>query len=270
MEFTTLGRLEVRDEFSEWPLATRDECWRAYHPAQPFSESAFQRLRDQKLVSPGIRIARRARGRLLGQERFFSRLNLLALNAYRLGDEDEARRLSRAAAGLERCDEVRELVEWLTGFRPSEVPPRWAVSSVERKLIRQICALTDSRAVGARHVPARLPAQVGRVGDGMVDLVLQAGQRVVYSQVKLARIGRETPGAFLVLYVIDLGGADELVRARPAIALDEPEGRAVPGPGAFERVVTDARGSDADLLDQLLDEDPPEPSLDLTGLRFLE
>lgn len=270
MEFTLLGRLGRRGKFSEWPLATRDECWRAYHPAQPFSESAFQRLRDSKLVSPGIRVLRRIKGRLLGQERVFSRLNLLALNAYRLGDEVEARRLSQAAAELEERDDAHALADWLMTGHTSGMPPRWATSSVERSLIQRMCELTDSRAAGARHAPARLPARVDRVDGGLGDLVLLAGQRIVFSEAKLSRIRRETPGAYLVLYLIDLDGTDELVRARPAIALDEPEGSTAAAPGAFDRVVTDVEGADADMLDQLLDDDRPEPALDLTGLRLAE
>lgn len=269
-----LGRLDVHGGLSEWPLVTREECWRSYRPAQPFKESAFQRLRRKALVSPGIRLLPRDHGRLLGQERCFSRLNLLALNACRLGDEGEAKRLSGIAADIERREEVQELVGLLGPAILSGASHRWAPSSgTERDLIRRVCVLTDSCDAGALHAPARVPARVERIDEGMAVLILHAGQQVFYSQVKLARIKRDAPGAVLVLYLIDLGGTDELVRARPAISADELEpagSSSQPEPGAFERVVTDVQGSDADLLDRLFGEELPERPIDLTGLRFVQ
>src|SRR5215470_17523429 len=86
-----MPRHDSTTEVSEWPLVSREECWRAYRPAQPFSESAFQRLRREAVVSPGVRLAARTSRRLSGQTRCFSRLNLLALEAYRTGDKTEAR-----------------------------------------------------------------------------------------------------------------------------------------------------------------------------------
>ena len=213
----------------------------------------------------------RDHGRLLGQERCFSRLNLLALNAYRLGDEGEAKRLSKIATDIEGGKDVQELVGLLGSSAITGAGHWWTPSSgIERDLIRRVCALTDSRGAEALHAPARVPARVERVVDGIADLTLHAGQHIFYSELKLALIKRDAPGAVLVLYLIDLDGTDELVRARPAISTDDLESldSADAEPGAFDRVVTDVRGEDADLLDQLLDRELPERSSDLTGLRF--
>lgn len=271
-----MPRRDLTADVSEWPLVSREECWRAYRPAQPFSESAFQRLRREAVLSPGVRLARRQGRRLSGQTRCFSRLNLLALEAYRTGDATTARRLSGLAAELERRDDVLKLVTELAGVwattsrepRPSE---RWLVPESAYDLLRSVCSATDSLAFEPDSRPARIPAWVGNASGGMADLVLHAGGHIIFSVAKLSVIGCERPGSAVVLYLLDLGGTDELVRARPAVALSrkvESKQKPPPGPGAFDRIVTDIDGKDADLLDQLLGPPRSERRVDLTGLRI--
>jgi hypothetical protein len=207
----------------------------------------------------------------LGQERWFSRLNLLGLNAHRLGDDAEARRLAKAAKDVEVRQEFQELVR-LLATQDRDKSGYWRSPSPDQvnSLVWKICDVTDSQDAQAHHAPTRLAALVESVRSGMADLVVRAGQHILYSEVKLSRIDCHTPGAALVLYLIDLDETDELVRARPAVTFAEPDLASPsmpPHPGAYDRVVTLVDDSDADLIDQILDQDGPERPIDLTGLR---
>lgn len=152
--------------------------------------------------------------------------------------------------------------------RPSE---RWLIPESAYDLMRSVCSVTDSLTFELHSQPARIPARVRNVSGGMADLVLKAGEHIIFSEAKLSRIGCERPGSAVILYLLDLGGADELVRARPAVTLSreaESSRHSQSDPGAFDRVVTDIDGSDADRLDQLLSSTGSERRIDLTGLRI--
>jgi hypothetical protein len=63
----------------------------------------------------------------------------------------------------------------------------------------------------------RMLGAVQAVHDGQADLLMQYGQRILFAESKLATINCSLPGAKVWLYVVDLGGTDELVRARAAV-----------------------------------------------------
>jgi hypothetical protein len=209
---------------SEWPYVTRDECWRVYRPAQPFSESAFQRLRSQGFVSEGFRLHVRSAGHLSGQLRVYSRLNLLALDAYRCEVTGLARDLAERAAAVEGTDAFAEVVRamLLAGLPdPAAPPPRSFLSGGHGRRpwldrLADVCLRTDEWQVETPGLRTRLLAKVKALRSRDADLAIR-NQSVIYDRAKLARIGCDERGAKLWLYWLDLGGADELIRARPAI-----------------------------------------------------
>ena len=106
----------------------------------------------------------------------------------------------------------------------------------------------------------------------MADLVLEHGELITFSKVKLSGIVRDSRGAVVFLYLIDLGGADELIRARPGCEVgagDSAIRGLGSGHGVFERVVTNVEGQEADLLDEFFDKPPRPRKIDLTGLRVV-
>ena len=262
---------------SEWPLATREECWRALRPAQEFSESAFRRFRSLRVVSNGLRLDLRARGQLAGHHRFYSRLNLLAADAYRGGRTDRAIDLAARAAAVEQSPEFSRLLRALVlaGVDgPGLVPAPDLFRSGRRRpeveelaeCVLDVCSRTDVWQEIAPGVHARLLARVDRVGHDGADLSIQSGERVSYAQAKLASIRRDTPGSKVWLYLVDLGGTDELVRARPAVEV-KPAGR-----GQRRRLydvgTTVLTEEQARSLAAPREDEPAVPLPSLSGLRF--
>ena len=256
------------EELREWPLATREECWHAYRPAQPFSASSFQRLRDKNHVTCGIRFHHRRKGRVQGQERVFSRLNLLALNARRVGDAAEAERLIRLAGDLEQDERLSGLLEHFDELPTvPKIPRSDAAGDDWVRTLVDFCDRTDEIAATAKHSPDHFPARVASVGDGKADLVLKIGQRVFFAEVKLSRIKRDKPGDGVFVYLLDLDGADELVRVRPGFDV---LARAPYDPAeVFDRSPIRVEGAAAELVESLLREPPRQRDVNLTGLRFL-
>lgn len=268
----------VGSQVREWPFATREDCWRALRPGRPFSASGFQRLRTQGLVSPGVRVSPRRGGQALGQERAFSRLNLLALSAHRSGDLQEWARLLDLAVNVERDSRMQELAEAVVrapGRGPA--PTLSELSGRVRELVAAVCELTDrwQRQLPGEH--GRFPAVVERLHGGVADLVLDVGGRCTFSQVKLAGIGRGSVGDAVYLYLVDMGGPDELVRARPAVVIAGggsvgaagTTGTTAPvAPGPFERHVTEVTGAPLEALNRLVAFGDRGPLPDLSGLHW--
>jgi hypothetical protein len=199
-------------------------------------------------------------------------LNLLALNAYRLGDEGEARRLARKATDLEGRREVQDLVEMLNVDELSENASSNLDSRRWHFILSRACAVTDSLSDDEAHALTRLAARVRDMKDGMADLILQQGDQITFSEVKLSHISRASRGAAVFLYLIDLGGADELIKIRPGVEVEtaNPASQSRDaGQGPFERVVTNLEGREADLLDALLSKASQPRKVDLTGLRVV-
>lgn len=293
----------VTSSVSEWPMATREELWRAYRPATEFSDAKFQGLRRDHLVSEGVAVTSRAHGRFAGQERIFSRLNILALNAERDGDKDAAKRLVEAASSLESRDAFRRVIrmfmamkdasastamdrlasrpapQQVRSFHPetlmfrltvaAENPPDWSD-------LVDLCQKTDSYhfLVQIKRT-TRLAARVRKITDDVADLsVGNAGFHVWWDRIKLENIGCAFEGANVMIYKTDLGGTDELIRARPALDLallgacpadDSPTDYS----GMFTRRPQNVTGDDAQKINDFFRQKHERPQA-LTGLRFVE
>jgi hypothetical protein len=261
------------ERLREWPLATREECWHSYRPAQAFSESGFQRLRTKGHVSRGIRLHQRERGRVQGQERLFSRLNLLSLNARRVGDTEEAERLTRLAGEIE-TDE--DLLNFAARGAASEIfdstenrEVEWTAPGLREwaAVLASICARTDRIAASAQHSPDRFPARVQKIESGVADLVLAIGQHVIFTEMKLSRIRRSRPGDGVFVYLMDLDGADELIKVRPGV--DMPEQLQYDPNEVFDRAPVNLIGGDAERVRKYLGKPPKQRDVNLTGLRFV-
>lgn len=255
---------------SEWPFVTREDLWRAYRPGVRFSESAFQRLRTQGLVTGGVRAARRAGGRAAGQQRLFSRLNLLAVDAHRSGHAEEAAYLCGRAAEIEADARMAESARLLADSEWHHLPPPSALAGRLAELVTEMCALTDRwhRPSHDRHSPVSAVVKGGV--DGFAVLVSpDQSVRIMYSQAKLASINRARPGEQVYLYILDLGGPDEIVRPRPAVRLLH---RPVQRRGLYGPAPVDATGAAASALRDMLAERQGRPrrQADLTGLRLAD
>lgn len=255
---------------SEWPFVTRDDLWRAYRPGLPFSESAFQRLRSQGLVTGGVRAARRSGGRAAGQQRLFSRLNLLAVDAHRSGRTADAAYLCGRAAEIEADNRMFESVRLLADSEWHHVPPPSELGGRLAELVTDMCALTDRWHRPARDRQNPVSAVVGGGADGFVVLMSSdQAVRILYSQAKLASINRALPGEQVYLYTLDLGGPDEIVRPRPAVRLlDGPVQRR----GLYAPAPVNATGAAAKALRDLEAQQQGQPPrrANLTGLRLAD
>src|SRR5262245_9655865 len=93
-----------------WPVADRNRVVHAFKPGEPSTvEGPFRTLRTHQWATSGVRVTRRAGGRLSGQMTIFSSLNVEAARLARRGVHDAAQRLARAAEELEAGPEFGRL-----------------------------------------------------------------------------------------------------------------------------------------------------------------
>src|SRR6266699_5892446 len=93
-----------------WPVADWRRVVHAYRPGEDSAaESPLRTLKRHRWVSGGVRVTRHAGGRLGGQIRFFSSLNVDSARLARHGDRVAAARVARAAEELEAGPEFIRL-----------------------------------------------------------------------------------------------------------------------------------------------------------------
>ena len=96
----------------EWPIVSRDKLVRAFQPgADATGEAPYRTLRRRHCATEGLAVRLRGSGRLQGQLRFFSRLNVRAAECAGLGRFEQAERLAGAARELETGEVFRRLAE---------------------------------------------------------------------------------------------------------------------------------------------------------------
>src|SRR5262245_56832491 len=113
-----------------WPVVDRQRVVHAYRPGEPSTaEGPFRTLRGHAWASPGVRVTRRAGGRLVGQMTGCSSLNVESARLARHGKGEAAERVARVAAQLEAGPEFVLLQRIL-----SELPGRDAERVIEGEL----------------------------------------------------------------------------------------------------------------------------------------
>jgi hypothetical protein len=95
------GGLMTAKELARFPFVARRDIVRAYRPGTEASEASFRTLRSNGLVSPGIEVRRRRAGKLSGQLRCYSVLNVDAVVLARQDRLDEAAQVVAAATSFE-------------------------------------------------------------------------------------------------------------------------------------------------------------------------
>lgn len=201
----------------ERPFVGAADLLGVYDPAGIGAARTLRSLRERGLISPGIRLAPYANGRLRGSTIAFSALDLDAVTAARIGDEVAAADLATAAHELESAPYAPAAARASIHGDPSRVVPR-----TERALLRgAAAALAHSRRTLA---PARgrtlTVGTVDRVEDdnafidaGGVVLVVPAGALAVH--------GLDHPGFPVAVQQLDLGNGSYAVSVQPALKLAE-------------------------------------------------
>jgi hypothetical protein len=96
------------------PLISKDDILRAYNPNKPDSDSAFRRLRKERVISDGLVIRPRSGGRQRGTIAAFYALNEDAAIAYRHGHVELARALAARSAKAEDSGAARAVASAAT------------------------------------------------------------------------------------------------------------------------------------------------------------
>ncbi|WP_367137410.1 hypothetical protein [Saccharothrix sp. HUAS TT1] len=222
---------------AEWPIVSRDKVVRAFQPgAAPTSEAPYRTLRRRHCATEGLAVRPRGSGRLQGQVRFFSRLNVRAAVCARLGYFEQAEQLACAARELEGGEVFRRLADHLAEL------PREAVSAavagdlppgLNTRLVRAAAQATghvqpawaDSGSPVEREL-ALLLVHHGHVSElrGDVAWIKQLGRSpdVVLPRPLLDAAHRAFLGGPVVLRTV-LTGDQAMVEVVPAVDLDLPE-----------------------------------------------
>lgn len=117
---------------AEWPIVSREKLVRAFQPGgAATSEAPYRTLRRRHCATEGLAVRLRGSGRLQGQTRFFSRLNVRAAECARLGRFEQARPLADAARELETGEIFQRLAahladlsrDMVTAAVAGELPP---------------------------------------------------------------------------------------------------------------------------------------------------
>jgi hypothetical protein len=232
------------------PFVSKEEILDAYLPVHgdQSRETAYRKLRRDNLISDGIAlILRGAGGRMRGRQHIYCALNRDAARLARHGRDEEARKFAKEADRLEASEVTRSLVTALERLlsERSRGPDRLVVSTaagsgktlVFAKLLRLmlereasvrpavINIVHDIDAVRARassldDIQVKVYGKVTRVVDGLAELEVEEGRRVVLPVDELDELGLSAPGTPVVLLWERWGKGRVLVESEPAIELE--------------------------------------------------
>jgi hypothetical protein len=215
-----------------WPVATRSRLVRAFRPGEPSSaEGPFRTLRSHRWATAGVRVTRRAAGRLGGQLTLFSSLNVDAARLARLGVLDAAGRLAYAAATLEGGPDFARL-RTLLATLPTEaalnvvdgvLPPDAPTDLADT--LRALAHRTDQRRAQERALGTSMEVMTGRiieVHDHYVLLSAPDQPTTLVPRWMATTAHRTHVGDPLALLLDRLGDATAVIEAVPAIDTDAP------------------------------------------------
>ena len=215
-----------------WPVATRSRLVRAFRPGEPSgAEGPFRTLRSHRWATAGVRVTRRAAGRLGGQLTIFSSLNVDAARLARRGVLDAAGRLAYAAGTLEGSPDFARLRGILATLPADEalrvvdgvLPPDAPAGLTDT--LRALAHRTDQRRAQERALGTSLEVMTGRIIEVHDQYVLLAGPAQPTTLVPrwMATTAHRTRvGDPLALLMDRLGDATAVIEAVPAIDTDTP------------------------------------------------
>lgn len=132
----------------EWPIVSRDKLVRAFQPgASATSEAPYRTLRRRHCATEGVAVRPRGSGRLQGQVRFFSRLNVRTARLARVGGFLWAEAGAHSAQVLEESTTFRELRDHLAdlpGDAVAEAVAGGSPEGLDQSLIRAAAEATEA------------------------------------------------------------------------------------------------------------------------------
>jgi hypothetical protein len=223
-----------------WPVVDRNRVVHAYKPGLPSaSEGPFRTLRTHKWASSGVRVTRRADGRLTGQMTVFSSLNVESARLARHGNADAAARVARAATALETGPEfgwLQRLLSDLPGHDAERVIDGVLPDGAPDALIEALKAVarrTEQLRAGELILATLaevITGQVEEVHEGYVVLVRVSGPAAMIPRWMAVHAQRDKVGAFIALVTDKLDAGSAVIEVVPAIDVDEETGADVFSP----------------------------------------
>ena len=203
----------------------------AFRPGESAAaEGPFRTLRVHRWATSGVRVARRAAGRLRGQLTIFSSLNVESARLARHGKTEAAKRLARAAAALESGPEFTLLQQILSelpsveaervleGVLPANAPPNLATSLKE---IARLAEQMRGRELAVAGMPDVFAGRIAEVHEAYVVLIRITGQAAMIPRWMAAAAQREEVGDLLALVTDRLQSSSAVVDAVPAIDVND-------------------------------------------------
>ncbi|NUT97555.1 MAG: hypothetical protein HOY78_36585 [Saccharothrix sp.] len=229
---------------TEWPIVTRDKVVRAYKPLGPTSgEALFRTLRRNRCVTAGRSIRVREGGRLRGQVRIYSSLNVLAARWARHEWTEFAEEAAIRAGELEAGEAFQELCHQLDGLPAREIAAVAAgrLSGVVDPGVLRAAATATQQVETALTRPTRLEEALADVIEGHVAAVNSTAVGVAFpGSVDIVFVPRwmaveahrDRVGDPVIIRTERLAEGQAVVEVVPAIDLDDqpysPFGRATP------------------------------------------
>lgn len=214
-----------------WPVADWRRVVAAYKPGRdPDADGPLRTLKKHKWASEGVRVDRRARGRLGGHLNVYSALNLDAARLARHGRPEAAVRVARTATLLEAGPEFTRLqraLSELPGDQAQQVLNGMLPEGASAALVAAVRAVArrTEQLRGSQLDAAAAEVVLGRIAEihaKYVMLAIQAGPGTTAVPRWMAvAAGRDTVGAALALVTDKLAGSSAVVEAVPAIDVDE-------------------------------------------------
>jgi hypothetical protein len=219
---------------AEWPIVSREKLVRAFQPGgDATSEAPYRTLRRRHCATEGLAVRLRGSGRLQGQTRFFSRLNVRAAECAGLGRFEQAGRLADAARELETGEVFQRLAAHLADLSRDMVTAAVAgelLPELDTGLVRAAAEATRAaEPPGAEYESpverelARLLVHHGHVSELRADLVWVTVSRPAPAVVLPRSLVAAAHRAFLggpVAVRTALSGDRATVEVIPAIDLD--------------------------------------------------
>lgn len=219
----------------ELPLITAEDITAEFRPGgEATVKATLRRLREKELVSQGLtERPRGSGGRIAGALHVYSALNLDAARAARSNDFEVARQLAKAAARIEHHGRTAEVVRRLAELGGSTPLRRRfeRVSSFDetlraalRAVVAETAAERNRLAHGYALSPPRL-AFVAKLYGDVAELNFEGTEEPVSLPIQdLDALGSAFVGAALSLRFEPFGRGQTLLKAAPAIQLDEDVG----------------------------------------------
>ncbi|CCH33715.1 hypothetical protein ABZ816_22035 [Actinosynnema sp. NPDC047251] len=213
-----------------WPIVSRDKLVRAYHHgSEAGGEAPFRTLRRQKCVTAGVAVPQRRGGRLGGQVRFFSRLNVMAASLVRRGLLDEARMVATRALELEDSEPFRALRDLLASRPTEEVRAIIAGRrpAAESQAVIVEAAIATGRAeellkpsFAEKELARMLAGHVTSVSDHVVLISDPSGIDTVVPRWLADGALRAEVGDPVIVRTVQLSGDQAMVEVTPGIDLE--------------------------------------------------